>query len=249
MSEAFAETLIRPDWPAPARVRAVSTTRRGGVSQGRYRSLNLGYHPADDDANVAENRRRLITVLGLPAEPAWLRQVHGNNVIAAEQVSGSVIADASYTRQPGAVCVVMTADCLPVLLCDRVGTCVAAAHAGWRGLVRGVIAATVTSMNCTPEELMVWLGPAIGPQVYEVGGEVRDAFLALAADNIECFTPSPAGRWLADISELARRQLAALGIMHVYGGRWCTHDEHLRFFSYRRDGSSGRMASLIWLSE
>jgi len=242
-------SLILPDWPAPGRVRAVSTTRHGGVSLSPYDSLNLGDHVGDAPEQVAANRRRLRQVLELAAEPAWLNQVHGNTVVAAEQVTAPVEADAACTRQAGPVCVVMTADCLPVLLCDRAGTCVAIAHGGWRGLAGGIIGATVAGMDCAPSELMAWLGPAIGPAAFEVGAEVRQAFLELDPGNAGCFQVSPAGRWLADIYELARRQLRALGISAIYGGGWCTFGEREHFFSYRRDGRTGRMASLIWLAD
>ena len=242
-------SLILPDWPAPGRVRAVSTTRQSGISPPPYDSLNLGDHVGDAPERMAANRRRLRQVLELAMEPAWLNQVHGNTVVAAEQVTAPVEADAAYTRQCGPVCVVMTADCLPVLLCDRAGSCVAVAHGGWRGLAGGVIGATVKRMDCTPSELMAWLGPAIGPTAFEVGVEVMRAFLELDPGNSACFPPSPAGRWLADIYELARRQLRALGISAIYGGGWCTFSEQERFFSYRRDGRTGRMASLIWLAD
>ncbi|MDG4550150.1 MAG: peptidoglycan editing factor PgeF [Candidatus Contendobacter sp.] len=247
MSELQAEHLIFPDWPAPARVRAASTIRHGGVSSSPYDSLNLADHVGDDPARVAENRRRLVAVAGYPAEPAWLQQVHGKGVVAAETVRAPVAADAAWTREPGRPCVVMTADCLPVLLCDRAGTVVAAAHAGWRGLAGGVIAATVARMDAPPTELLAWLGPAIGPDAFEVGAEVRAAFLALDAGNVACFRPSPAGRWLADLYELARRQLQGLGVSVVYGGEFCTFGEAERFFSYRRESRTGRMATLIWL--
>lgn len=202
----------------------------------------------DDPTAVATNRQRLAEALELPAEPAWLNQVHGNRVAAAERVCVPVEADAACTQEPGRVCVVMTADCLPVLLCDRLGSRVAIAHAGWRGLAEGVISATVARMGCHPGDLLAWLGPAIGPDAFEVGEEVRAAFLALDLDNHSHFKPSPAGRWLADIYGLARRQLRALGISSVYGGHWCTFTDRERFFSYRRDGRTGRMASLIWLT-
>ncbi len=247
MNELLPEHLLVPDWPAPVRVRAVSTTRRGGVSPPPYVRLNLAGHVGDDPVCVAENRRRLAAAVGFPAEPAWLEQVHGIHAVAAETVSAPVVADAAWTRAPGRPCVVMTADCLPVLLCDRAGTVVAAAHAGWRGLAGGVIAATVARMGVPPAELLAWLGPAIGPDAFEVGEEVRAAFLALDADSAACFRPSPAGRWLADIYELARRQLRGLGISAVYGGEFCTFSESERFFSYRREQHTGRMASLIWL--
>ena len=247
MSELRTEHLILPDWPAPARVRAVNTTRHGGISPPPYASLNLAEHVGDDPTCVAENRRRLAAAVGFPTEPAWLEQVHGIHVVAAETVCAPVAADAAWTRAAGRPCVVMTADCLPVLLCDRASTVVAAAHAGWRGLAGGVIAATVTEMNAPPSELLAWLGPAIGPDAFEVGEEVRAAFLALDADNAGCFRPSPAGRWLADLYELARRQLRALGVMAIYGGEFCTFSDSKRFFSYRRKNPTGRMATLIWL--
>ena len=245
--ERLRESLIIPDWPAPAQVRAASTTRWGGVSQSPYESLNLAGHVGDDPANVAENRQRLAAALNRVHEPAWLEQVHGTTVVKAETVSAPVIADAAWTRAPGRSCVVMTADCLPVLLCDRVGTVVAAAHAGWRGLAAGVIGATVARLGMPPMELLAWLGPAIGPDAFEVGEEVRAAFLKLDAGNVVCFRPSPAGRWLADLYELARRQLRSLGVSAIYGGEFCTFSEPERFFSYRREPRTGRMASLIWL--
>ncbi|MDS4031348.1 MAG: peptidoglycan editing factor PgeF [Candidatus Contendobacter sp.] len=247
MNELRTEHLIFPDWPAPVRVRAISTTRHGGISPPPYDSLNLADHVGDDPARVAENRRRLAAVAGYPTEPAWLQQVHGDRVVPAETVREPVAADAAWTREAGRPCVVMTADCLPVLLCDRAGTVVAAAHAGWRGLADGVIAATVARMDTPPMELLVWLGPAIGPDAFEVGEEVRAAFLELDAGNAACFQPSPAGRWLADLYDLARRQLRGLGVSAVYGGGFCTFDESERFFSYRRENCTGRMATLIWL--
>ena len=245
--ERLRESLIMPDWPAPVQVRAVSTTRWGGVSPPPYESLNLAGHVGDDPAHVAENRQRLATALHRVHEPAWLEQVHGTTVVAAETVAAPVIADAAWTRALNRACVVMTADCLPVLLCDRVGTVVAAVHAGWRGLAAGVIGATVARLGTPPMELLAWLGPAIGPDVFEVGEEVRAAFLGLNTGNAVCFRPSPAGRWLADLYELARRQLRGLGISGIYGGEFCTFSAPERFFSYRREPRTGRMASLIWL--
>ena len=244
----MSDLLIFPDWPAPTRVWAVSTTRAGGVSLPPYDRLNLATHVGDDPACIAENRRRLAAAAGFPAEPAWLEQVHGTTVAAAETVDAPVAADAAWTRVPGQPCVVLTADCLPVLLCDRAGTVVAAAHAGWRGLAGGVIAATVARLNAAPAELLAWLGPAIGPAAFEVGEEVRAAFLALDAGNAGCFQPSPTGRWLADLYELARRQLRRLGVPAIYGGDHCTFSEPERFFSYRRESRTGRMATLIWLA-
>ncbi|HXH04576.1 MAG TPA: peptidoglycan editing factor PgeF [Candidatus Competibacteraceae bacterium] len=241
--------LIRPDWPAPANVAAVSTTRHGGVSGGDYASLNLGHGSGDDPAAVAENRRRLRAALGLAEEPAWLAQVHSTRVVDALTVAGRVEADAAVCRSAGRACVVLTADCLPVLLCDRAGTVVGAAHAGWRGLAGGVLEATVQAMAADATQLMAWLGPAIGPAVFEVGAEVRAAFLAHDPDCDGCFRSSPAGRWLADLYALARRRLAGVGVTAVYGGGFCTRSEPQRFFSYRRAPRSGRMASLIWLKD
>ncbi|MBK8182850.1 MAG: peptidoglycan editing factor PgeF [Candidatus Competibacteraceae bacterium] len=248
MDKQWAEALIVPDWPAPRWVRAVSTTRFGGVSDAPHDCLNLAEHVGDDPSHVAENRRRLAAMAGYPIEPAWLQQVHGQQVVAAETVRAPVAADAAWTREKGRPCVVMTADCLPVLLCDRAGTVVAAAHAGWRGLAGGVIAATVTSMGVSPTELFAWLGPAIGPAAFEVGEEVRAIFLSLDAGAVGCFRPSPAGRWMADIYQLARRQLTQSGVPAIFGGDCCTFSEAERFFSYRRENPTGRMASLIWLS-
>jgi YfiH family protein len=238
--------IIRPDWPAPALVRACTTTRRGGISECPFDSLNLGGNTEDSPAAVAENRRRLRPNLGLPAEPAWLQQVHGIEVVRAE--AGPACADAVWTARPDAVCAILTADCLPVLLCDEQGRAVGAAHAGWRGLAGGVIEATVAAMALPPQGLMAWLGPAIGPEVFEVGAEVRRAFLEQDAGADAYFRPSPQGRWLADLYELARRRLRRLGIERIYGGGFCTYQDAERFYSYRRDGRTGRMVSLIWLA-
>lgn len=236
--------LILPNWPAPRNVRACTTTRDGGVSLGPYASLNLGDHVGDDPAHVAENRARLRRELELPAEPLWLTQVHGTAV--AEGAGGC--ADASVAFGPGTVCTVMTADCLPLLLCDRAGTAVAAVHAGWRGLLAGVIEAAVSRLHVPGADLLAWLGPAIGPQAFEVGEEVRAAFVAEDAAAAVAFHPAPGGRWLADIYALARLRLARCGVTAVYGGELCTWSDAARFYSYRRDGVTGRMASLIWLA-
>lgn len=236
--------MILPDWPAPPGVHACATTRDGGVSLGPYASLNLGDHVGDDPVAVAENRARLCRELALPAEPLWLTQVHG--VTVTEGQGGC--ADASVAFGPGTICTVMTADCLPLLLCDRAGMRVAAVHAGWRGLLAGVIEAAVTRLGVPGTELLVWLGPAIGPDAFEVGEEVRAAFVAQDETAAAVFTPSPAGRWLADIYALARQRLARCGVTAVYGGELCTYSDAQRFYSYRRDGVTGRMASLIWLA-
>ena len=241
---------LQPDWPAPARVRAYSTTRHGGHSSGCYASLNLGDHVGDDPASGAANRRGLSQALELPSEPLWLRQIHGTQVVEADRArsgtSHEIQADGSVTSVPGTVCVVMTADCLPVLLCDRVGTRVAALHAGWRGLVAGVLEAGVAAMHCPPEQLMAWIGPAIGPTAFEVGDEVRAAFVDHDPAAGRCFEASNQ-RWLADLPTLARQRLSSAGVGSVHGGRWCTWQDGERFFSYRRDGQTGRQASLIWL--
>ncbi len=236
-----------PNWPAPDRVVARVTTRAGGVSQGAYASLNLATHVGDDAAAVIENRSRLRE--SLPAEPAWLNQVHGCGAVRAEEAGHDTQGDAGYTRRVGTVCAVMTADCLPVLLCDDAGRVVAAAHAGWRGLAGGVIEAAVRAMDVAPARILAWLGPAIGPQAFEVGGEVRAAFMALAAESAMAFTASPNGKWLADLYALARQRLAAQGVTRVFGGGECTYRDTQRWFSYRRDGETGRMATLIWLRD
>lgn len=237
--------IITPDWPAPAAVRAAQTTRLGGVSRPPFDSLNLAEHTEDIAADVAENRRRLRQRLGLPAEPAWLTQVHGIDIVPA--AAGSACADAAWTEQPGVACVVMSADCLPVLFCDEAGEVVAAAHAGWRGLAAGVLEATVAAMGRPPQRLLAWLGPAIGPEAFEVGGEVRQQFIATDPAAVACFRPSPQGRWLADLYALARQRLTRAGVEAVYGGGFCTVRQAELFFSYRRDGRTGRMATLIWL--
>lgn len=234
--------LITPDWPAPAHVRALMTTRAGGVSVAPFASLNLGDHVGDDPAAVAHNRALVRS--WLPAEPKWLTQVHGT--VVAE--TGGCAADASISRVPGEVSVIMTADCLPALFCDRAGTVVAAAHAGWRGLCDGVLEATVASMGVAPDQILVWLGAAIGPQQFEVGDEVRAAFVERNAQATTAFVPgAQPGKWLADIYQLARLRLAAVGVTAVYGGDLCTVSDAARFFSYRRDKQTGRMATLIWL--
>lgn len=234
-----------PDWPAPANVHALVTTRTGGVSTGHYASLNLGDHVGDDPATVAENRRILRTQL--PAEPVWMRQVHGIHCIDAAQTTSLPEADAAFSLTRNVVCAVLTADCLPVLLCDTDGSVVAAAHAGWRGLAAGVIEATVAAMGVPADRLMAWLGPAIGPQHFEVGGEVRDIFLAHDPQAAEAFVARADDKWLCDIYMLAKQRLHALGICHLASADFCTVRDAQQFFSYRRDGATGRMASVIWL--
>ncbi|QID18078.1 peptidoglycan editing factor PgeF [Nitrogeniibacter mangrovi] len=238
--------LIEPDWPAPSSVRAVMTTRHGGVSVGPYATMNLGDHVGDDAASVAANRRRLVDELG--AVPCWLSQVHGTDVVDLAEAADGVVADAAVSRIPGRACTVMTADCLPVLFCDRAGTVVAAAHAGWRGLCAGVLEATVRAMGVDPGSVLAWLGAAIGPAAFEVGEEVRTAFMAQGEAAARAFRSAPdGGKWFADLYALARWRLARGGVTAVYGGGLCTHSDADRFFSYRRTPVTGRMASLVWL--
>jgi YfiH family protein len=235
-----------PDWPAPTGVRTVITTRQGGASAGPFASFNLGTHVGDDPADVAQNRDALRRLL--PAEPLWLRQVHGTTVIDGEDATPGAEADGAVTRTPGLVLAVLTADCLPVLLCDRRATVVAVAHAGWRGLAAGVIEKTVSRMGSEPCDLVACIGPAISAAMYEVGVEVRAAFVNQDKEAEGAFSPGRPGHFLADLPELARQRLRKTGIMSVHGGHCCTFKDKERFFSYRRDGETGRMASLIWLA-
>lgn len=237
---------IVPDWPAPARVKALITTRNGGVSTGPHASFNLGLRAGDDPAHVEANRAQLRALL--PADPVWLKQVHGNRAIEADRITHPVEADAAYTHGAGIVCAVMVADCMPVLLCDSSATAVGIAHAGWRGLSAGVIENTIAAMNVRAHDLIAYLGPAIGPAAFEVGADVRDAFLAADRAAGSAFQPYREGKWLADLFSLARRRLNACGVGRIYGGGICTYSDAARFYSYRRDKSTGRMAALIWLN-
>lgn len=234
---------LQADWPAPEWVKTCVTTRQDGSSQGVYKGFNLGTHVGDDLNNVLANRAELGRLTG--CRLAWLEQTHSTDVV--EAAPGLVEeADASWTLEPDVACVIVTADCLPVLFCDRAGTRVAAAHAGWRGLAGGVLENTISALGVPPEELLVWLGPAIGPEVFEVGPEVRDIFGSTAA--AACFAPSDRpGHYLADIYQLARLRLNNAGVTAIYGGGLCTVSDPIRFFSYRRDGQTGRFASLVWL--
>lgn len=234
----------KPDWPVTANIHAVTTFRSGGVSQGLYDSFNLALHVNDRADDVLNNRHILSHGLSLPSEPVWMQQVHGTRVIKADQCTQVEDADASYTDQRDTVCVVMTADCLPVLLASADGTQVAAIHAGWRGLCAGIIGNTVKSLGTT--DLFAWLGPAIGSTYFEVGQEVVDAFVNKSEKFAEAFTPQENEKYLADIYQLATIDLASMGIDRVYGGQFCTVTEKERFYSYRRDGETGRMATLIW---
>jgi len=241
---------ITPDWPAPRNVRALFTTRNGGVSSENYASLNLGDHVGDDPSAVTRNRALLRKML--PGEPRWLKQVHGTAPIQVDAVDGVVEGDAAFSQHAGTVCVVLVADCLPVLLCDHAGSVVGVAHAGWRGLAAGVIERTVVSMGSQQTSLMAWLGPAIGPNYFEVGDEVRQTFIEHDQNAALAFAPRANRKWLANLYLLARQRLAEASVTEVYGGGECTFSDPARFFSHRRDGktgNTGRMAGLIWLAE
>lgn len=241
--------FIVPNWPAPANVKSIQTIRVGGKSIAPYDSLNLGGHVGDDPLTVAANRQLLNEYL--PSEPLWLNQVHGLEVVNAHEASCLPCADASYTDKNGVVCAVMTADCLPVLLCNTAGTEVTAIHAGWKGLLDGVLEAGVARMKSPANEIMAWFGPAIGPTAFEVGDDVRDAFIQRHAEATQAFVKLPAvadeHKWLGDIYQLATQRLNNQGVHQIYGGGLCTYTDKSRFFSFRRDGATGRMASLIWL--
>ncbi|QGX41348.1 peptidoglycan editing factor PgeF [Permianibacter aggregans] len=238
-------SLIAADWPAPPNVHAFATTRLGGFSAGAFAGLNLAEHVGDESTHVAQNRRWLRDALNLPAEPHWLQQVHGGD--CARLPGEARKADAAFTETTGQVCAVMTADCLPVLFCDQKGSWVAAAHAGWRGLATGVLENTIASYPGSPEHLMAWFGPAIGPKAFEVGPEVRQAFIGQDVASEAAFEKGAGDRYFADLFQLARLRLQAAGVMAVYGGGLCTYSDPERFFSYRRDAVTGRQASLIWM--
>ncbi len=248
--------FIVPDWPAPVAVRSAITTRLGGYSLAPYDGFNLASHVGDQPDAVEKNRQLLRESLSLPEVPCWINQVHGIDVVDVVDVAAcgnTVDADGSYSASAGQVSVVLTADCLPVLLCNQQGTEVAALHAGWRGLASGILAAGVDCFQS--RQLMAYLGPAIGPASFEVGRDVYDAFLQQTgnwgdeAEISACFVASGRERWLADIYALARLALRAAGVTQVYGGEFCTFSDQARFYSYRRDGDSGRMASLIWIEQ
>ena len=242
------ESLLEMGWNLPAGVRAACTTRLGGVSQAPWESFNLATHVGDEPAHVAANRARLRELLGLAREPAWLEQVHGVDVanLDAGVPEEPITADASVTSTTGIACVVMIADCLPVLFTTRDGSRVGAAHAGWRGLAAGVLERTVSAMGVPGGELRVWLGPCISRAHFEVGDEVRDEFLRQDGEADQCFERNARGRWQADLVALAKRRLAGAGVREFSGGEWCTFADPRRFYSHRRDGKGGRLAALIW---
>lgn len=249
--------LIYPDWPAPVQVQACFTTRQGGESLGVFAGLNLGAHVADDPAAVAANRHQLRESIHLSQEPVWLNQVHGTIVYSVDSVLAAQpavppTADAAVTRLPDVALTVMTADCLPVLFCDRTGTVVATAHAGWRGLCDGVLEQTVAAMGVAADQILAWFGPAIGPNAFEVGGEVRACFMqqdpaAASAFVSSTLSASEDDKWFADLFLLARQRLMSAGVTQIYGGELCTYSDPEQFYSYRRDGQTGRMSGLIWL--
>ncbi|HZZ95323.1 MAG TPA: peptidoglycan editing factor PgeF [Usitatibacter sp.] len=249
---------IVPDWTAPRRVRSFVTTRAGGASQGEYASLNLGLRSGDDPERVARNRAIVRDLL--PSEPLWLSQVHGAHVVRAEaaaridaertgeyRLPHAPVADACVTADAHRVCAVLTADCMPVFFCDAAGTRVAVAHAGWRGLSAGVLESTVAAMGVDARHVVAWMGPAIGPDAFEVGPEVREAFVAADAGADAAFRPGKPGKFMADLYALARRRLEAAGVASIHGGGYCTFHEAARFFSYRRVPQSGRMGAFIWM--
>ena len=247
---------INPHWPAPENIGAAITTRQGGYSLKPFDSNNLALHVGDVDATVQANRQSLAEALRLSQTPLWLDQVHGTEVVYGPQAAPATQADASFSDQPGLACAIMTADCLPVLFCNQQGTQVAAAHAGWRGLCNGILRKTLARFT-RPDQVMVYLGPAIGPEAFEVGAEVLQAFIqgapegAQRARHIEAiqtaFVPSQQGKYLADLYALARAELTACGVSAICGGGYCTFKDSTRFYSYRREAKTGRMASLVWL--
>ena len=240
---------IEPNWPAPKTIKAYTTLRTGGVSPAPYHELNLGKNTDDMAENIEKNRHILHQTLELPNTPIWLKQIHSTQVLHALPENINKEGDASFTHQPKQVCTVTTADCIPILVCNRQGTSVAAIHAGWRGLVEGVIEATLLALQLPPTELLVWLGPAIGPTAFEIGPEVREKFLLASPEAEYAFSPTLNQRWLGDLYALAKLRLQKQGVTEIYGGDYCTYSDEKRFFSYRRDGKeTGRMASLIWIT-
>ncbi|WP_421849030.1 peptidoglycan editing factor PgeF [Marinomonas sp.] len=242
-------SYICPNWPAPSSVRAYVSTRIGGVSRVPFDGLNLGLHVQDDPAAVMKNRQLFASYIDMPDSTTWLNQVHGTDVVNLPSNSLPESADAASSCSVNQVCAVLTADCLPVFFCNQTGTQVAVAHAGWRGLCAGVLESTLAQFD-EKDSVMVWLGPAIGPDAFEVGGEVREAFISITPDAEAAFKPArKAGKWLGDLYLLAKQRLVTAGVTQICGGDYCTFTEEARFYSYRRDGKTGRMASVIWIAE
>jgi YfiH family protein len=250
------QTYLLPNWPAATKIRAYFTTRQGGFSQGPYASFNLGDHVGDEVDFVKKNRELLIQDLNLPAAPIWPNQIHGIDVIDADNIDKNTkinmpTADAMFATKPNIVCAILTADCLPIFVCDKNASCVGIIHGGWRSLAAGIIDATVKKLPVEPKDLFIWLGPAIGPEKFEVGEEVRDQFLANSREAERAFKiiNTKTNKFLANIYLLATQQLNQLGIHRIFGGEYCTYTDQENFFSYRRDKTTGRMASLIWICE
>ena len=238
--------IIEAKWNAPSQVKALCTTRQGGFSQPPYDSLNLATHVGDDDQSVMRNRELLCHSLRLPAEPCWLEQTHSTRVVSLESDS-SRLADAAITREADTIAIVMTADCLPILLCNRSGSEVAAIHAGWRGLADGVIEATVNDMNSSADQLLAWIGPGISQQCFEVGSEVRDFYIARNRADESYFVANRPAHWLCDLSGLASATMARLDIAEISRAGYCSYSDDSHYFSYRRNALTGRLASLIWI--
>ncbi|MBV7315965.1 peptidoglycan editing factor PgeF [Shewanella sp. NIFS-20-20] len=240
--------MLPSHWSLPLNVGMAITRRTGGYSLAPWDSLNLGDHVGDNPMHVVANRLRLQTELALPALPAWLNQVHGTSVLELPLAEDNC-ADGSFSRSPHQVCTVMTADCLPVLLCDDAGTQVAALHAGWRGLCDGILEIGVAKFSCPPAQVRAYFGPCIGPSAFEVGSEVRAAFISRHADDDTAFTALCADKYLADLAKLAELRLARVGVQQFFHSHQCTFTLKDEYFSYRRDGVTGRQASLIWLKD
>jgi len=239
---------IQPNWPAPKNVASISTTRHGGISKGIYSNFNLGAHVDDDELCVKRNRQILREQLGIKHEPNWIDQQHGTNIVQLTTSNNATYqADATYTTEQDKVCVALTADCLPVLFSDQEGSCVAVAHAGWRGLLKGVLESTLSALPAPNNQILCWLGPAIGPKKFEVGEDLKDLFVSKDQIHGVAFKPSSTGKCLADIYQLAKNILINCGVENIYGGGCCTYSETDRFYSYRRDGNTGRMATMIWI--
>lgn len=248
ITEMTADSFIIPDWPAPETVKALSTTRSGGFSLSPYNSLNLGTHVDDEPNTVIKNRDYLVDAAQLPASPRWLNQIHSTRIINSTDWQFDIDADAMISQQENHICTIMTADCLPLLLCNKQGDIVAAIHAGWRGLAAGIIEKTIAEFRCNPQDILVWLGPAIGPNQFEVGVDVYQTFTEHSAKAAQAFQQVDVSHYLADIYLLARQRLIALGVSAIFGGDLCTVSDKQRFFSYRRDQITGRMASMIWIT-